>query len=67
MTEWHEIKGEVSRTYHFPGGETATFEKVVRIGIGDSGGHRLEMAAGGKAYVIPSWFWIDIAADGWSL
>lgn len=67
MIDWTEIKGERSRTYHFPSGDVATFTNVVKIRVSESGGHRLEMGDGKKAYVIPSWLWIDIDAEGWSL
>ena len=62
-----EIKGERSRTYHFPGGDAVTFKDVIKLGVRDSGNHRLETGNGMKAIVRPGWLWLDIDAEGWSL
>jgi hypothetical protein len=65
--KWAELKGERSRTYHFPGGDAVTFMGVSRLEVRESGSHRLETADGKKAFVHPGWLWLDIDAESWSL
>jgi hypothetical protein len=44
---WTELAPpERKRTYHFPGGDTVSFENVTRIEVRDSGKHRVETADG---------------------
>jgi hypothetical protein len=57
---------EKKRTYHFPGGDVLTFEKVTKIEVRPSGKHRVETADGRKAFVGTGWLWIEIEADEWS-
>lgn len=65
--EWTELNPpEAKRTYHFPDGEKATFENVVRIEVRSSGKHRIETAEGRKAFVCPGWLWMEIETPEWT-
>jgi hypothetical protein len=57
---------ERRRTYHFAGGDTITFENVVRIEVRPSGKHRIETADGRKVFVSPDWLWLEIDVDAWT-
>jgi hypothetical protein len=57
---------ERSRTYHFPNGESVTFENVKRIEIRESGKVRIETENGRKAFVAPGWLWLEIDVDDWT-
>ena len=57
---------ERRRTYHFPGGESVTFEDVTKIEVRDSGKHRIETADGRKAFVCPGWLWLEIDTPEWT-
>lgn len=59
-------KPERRRTYHFPGGLTATFEDVVKVEVRESGKHRIETASGRKAFIAPGWLWMEIETDEWT-
>jgi hypothetical protein len=64
---WTELAPpERKRTYHFPGGDTVSFENVTRIEVRDSGKHRVETADGRKAFVCPGWLWLEIDVDQWT-
>lgn len=59
------IKGERSRTYHFPGHHAITINEVTTLTVGETS-HRLETAHG-KKYVVPRTFiLIEIDAEEWS-
>ena len=65
--KWTELNPpEKKRTYHFPGGESVTFEDVVRIEVRDSGKHRIETASGRKAFVCPGWMWMELDMPEWT-
>jgi hypothetical protein len=65
--KWTELNpAERKRTYHFPGGDSISFENVVRIEVRDSGKHRIETADGRKAFVCPGWLWMEIDVPEWT-
>lgn len=65
MIDWKKVKGERSRTYHFPGGNSVTFEGVTKLAVRPSGTHRLELS-GRKVIVAAGWLWIEINAQEWA-
>lgn len=65
--KWTELNPpEKSRTYHYGGGDSVTFENVVRVEIRESGKHRIETADGRKALVSPGWLWMEIDTPEWT-
>jgi hypothetical protein len=58
---------ERSRTYHFADGQSVTFTNVTKLEVRPSGKHRIETQSGQKAFVAPSWLWVDIDTDNWTL
>jgi hypothetical protein len=64
--EWKEVKGERSRTYHFPEGHTYTVKDVVRLCVRPSG-HCLETKDGAKLIIPGKFLAITINADKWSV
>ena len=63
--DWKEVQ-ERSRTYHFPGSHVVKFTDVIRVEVRESGKHRIETANGGKAFVAPGWFLLEIDTDEWT-
>ena len=64
--KWTELNPpERKRTYRFPCGEVE-FENVVRVEVRESGKHRIETAAGRKAFVSPGWISLEIDTDKWT-
>jgi hypothetical protein len=53
--EFTEILDELERTYHFPGGEVVTLQRVRRLHVSESGGHRLWCEDGSCHYVPTGW------------
>jgi hypothetical protein len=63
---WVELNPpERRRTYCFPD-KTVTFYNVVRLEVRQSGKHRIETADGVKAFISPSWLWMEIDTDEWT-
>jgi hypothetical protein len=58
---------ERKRIYHFPGGETVTFENVTHFLARPSGSHRLQLGDGRKFIVMPGFLWIELDVDDWTL
>ncbi|QWF18716.1 hypothetical protein [Lysobacter capsici] len=63
--KWTELRGEISRTYHFSEDQRIKVVGVVRLCVRPSG-HRLETESG-KKFIIPGKFTaIEIVAKEWS-
>ncbi len=57
---------ERSRTYIFPSDARVRFENVTAICKRESGSHRLEMADGTKAIVLPGFIAVLLDVDQWT-
>lgn len=63
---FNPIRGERSRTYHFPGGDTVTIHGVTALCVRPTS-HRLETSDGRKVIVPGKFIAIDIDAKSWSV
>jgi len=63
--DWLTLVGEQKRTYHFPGGETFTVERVTHVAVRPTN-HRLQTADGRKFIVPGKFVAIEIDAQEWS-
>ena len=65
--QFTEIKnGEQNRTYYYADDAKITVEKVVRVCVRPSGGHRLETSDGKKFIIAAGWLAIEVGAKEWS-
>lgn len=67
MTELKTLNPpERSRIYTFADGQQVEFKNVVKVGVSESGNHRLETADGKKHIVTAGFAAITLDADEWT-